>query len=91
MTGYKPKRTQIVLKEEATSLDFILDPVIAANADGFLLKRWDHSFLHWWQSNLFVILVLILAFLLCVFLKKSRVLNRSKHRPNGGSKRPSLV
>ncbi|CAH9105063.1 unnamed protein product [Cuscuta epithymum] len=87
MPGYKSKRTLIVLKEEAMTLDFILDPVITA--EGFFHKGWDYNFMPWWQLNIFVILILILAFL-CIILK-SRVLNRSKHRQNGGSKRPSLV
>ncbi|CAH9128761.1 unnamed protein product [Cuscuta epithymum] len=87
MPGYKSKRTLIVLKEEAMTLDFILDPVITA--EGFFHKGWDYNFMPWWQLNIFVILILILAFL-CIILK-SRVLNRSKHRQNGGSKRPSFV
>nr|GMC55191.1 carboxypeptidase SOL1 [Ipomoea batatas] len=87
MPGYKSKSTHIILGEEAMTVDFILDPVIANADDGFLQKSWDNNFLPWWQSKLFIILILILTFL-CIL--RRRLLNRSKHRQNAGLKRPQL-
>ncbi|OMO73504.1 Peptidase M14, carboxypeptidase A [Corchorus capsularis] len=87
--GYKSKTTSIWLGEEATTVDFVLDPEV--NSEGTLLRSicncdcGDKSRLHlveyFWGIHIevYLVLIVVLAFL-CFLLRRRIKFNLSKQR-----------
>ncbi|XAR62244.1 Metallocarboxypeptidase D [Bertholletia excelsa] len=99
MPGYKMKSTSILLGEEATTVDFVLDPEISA---GSLLRTGcDCSCKNSIRpklvgilptSDLGILLVIIaLLVFLCFLFKRRAVLNYFKHRQSVGLKRANAA
>ncbi|CDP11444.1 unnamed protein product [Coffea canephora] len=101
MPGYKSKSTRIMLGEEASAVDFILDPVVAAR-DDLLPSRCDCSssfekreqklieLLPGQHSEILIIVILILLFL-CFLMKRRVILNYLRPKQMAGQKRPLVV
>ncbi|XP_071923773.1 carboxypeptidase SOL1-like isoform X2 [Coffea arabica] len=99
MPGYKSKSTRIILGEEASTVDFILDPVVAARDDS-LPSRCDCSFekreqklielLPGQHSEILIVVILILLFL-CFLMKRRVILNYLRPKQMAGQKRPLVV
>ncbi|XP_057974501.1 carboxypeptidase SOL1 isoform X2 [Malania oleifera] len=87
LPGYKSKTTRILLEEEGTTVDFVLDPEV-------MLKGLLRSPCDCYCNNgrlyleISLVLIIILAFL-CFLLKRKAMANVLKQRPViiGGSKR----
>lgn len=99
MPGYKSKSTFIILGEEASTVDFILDPVVTLR-DDVLVRSCDCSFdkrrlklvefLPGQQSEIFLILIIILLFL-CFLMKRRVILNYLRQKQMVGPKRSLVV
>ena len=101
MPGYKSKSTSVWLDREATSVDFILDPIATpvrkkvgngcdCNCDSkSSLEMSDIFVRQHMEISLLVVVILIVFFFL--ILRKRLGLNYPKHRQQVGSKRPTVV
>lgn len=99
MTGHKAKSTNVVLGEEASTVDFILDPLITLE-DGVLLRDCDCCFrksplklteiLRSQDLQFFLVLMFILVFL-CFLMKRKAILAHLKQKQIIGPKRPLVV
>lgn len=99
MRGHKAKSTNVVLGEEASTVDFILDPLITLE-DGVLLRDCDCCFrksplklteiLRSQDLHFFLVLMFILVFL-CFLMKRKAILAHLKQKQIIGPKRPLVV
>ncbi|KAL3504584.1 hypothetical protein ACH5RR_034425 [Cinchona calisaya] len=99
MPGYKSKSTSIILGEEASTVDFILDPVVTFRED-VLPRGCDCSFENrrlklveffpGQQSEIFLLLVIILLFL-CFLMKRRVILNYLRQKQMVGPKQSLVV
>ncbi|CAI9116473.1 OLC1v1017626C1 [Oldenlandia corymbosa var. corymbosa] len=95
MPGYKSKSTSIVLGEEASTVDFILDPVVTAS-DDLLPRGCDCSYdskklkLLTGEQSKFLLIFVFISLFLCFLMKRRAILSfvRQKQGAGAGPKRP---